>query len=310
MKLFSGTSNPILAKKVSSLLKIPLAKVEVIRFGNSETKVTIQERVKNETCVVIHSTSNPTDTNLMELFFFCDALKREEAKQIVAIIPWFGYAKQNIQHRKGEAVSVNVVIEIMQSIGFDKVYIFDLHDEATAGIFKIPFQNLSALPYLAREIGKYFDKKKVKRDDVVLVSPDQGAIEKVRLFGSHFHKHKNFSEAVIEKLRDQNIPHKAKALDLYGSVQGKTVLIVDDMVVSGSTLVPAANLCLEKGAKKVYAAVVHHDFTKDAPEILQKSKLEKFFVTDSVALPKNQNFPKLIEISIAPLIVEELKKLA
>lgn len=309
MKLFSGTSNQNLSKKVSKLLKVPLSNVEVVRFGNSETKVTIRETVKNETCIIIQPTSNPTDTNLMELFFFCDALKREEAKQVIAVIPWFGYAKQNIQHRKGEAVSVNVVIEILQTIGYNKVYAFDLHDEATAGIFKIPFQNLSAFPFLAQKIGEYFDKKKISRDDVVLVSPDQGAVEKVRKFGNHFYKHRNFSEAVIEKLRDQNIPHKAKALNLYGNVKGKIALIVDDMVVSGSTLVPAVDLCLLRGATRTYATVVHHDFTKEAPEVLQNSKLERLFVTDSVALPKIQTFPKLEEISIALLIAEELKKI-
>lgn len=310
MKLFSGTSNPALSKKVSNLLKIPLAKVEVIRFGNSETKVTVKDDVKGEICVVIHSTSNPTDTNVMELLFFCDALKRSEAKEIVAFIPWFGYAKQNIQHRKGESVSANVIIEILEKLGFDKVYVFDLHDEATAGIFTIPFKNCSALPHMAKEIGQYFDKIKIKRDNVALVSPDQGAVEKVRLFGNHFYSHKNFSEVVIEKLRDQNIPHKAKALDLFGEVKGKIALIVDDMVVSGSTIIPAIDLCLKKGAKKAFAAVVHHDFTKDAPSILQKSPLEKLFVTDTVALPEDQKIPKLVEISVASLIAEELRQLS
>lgn len=310
MKLFSGTSNPQLAHKVSKLLNVPLARAEVIRFGNSEVKVTIQEDVKDETCVIIQSTSNPTDTNYMELFFFCDALKRQEAKKIVAVVPWLGYAKQNIQHRPGESVSANVVIEFLEAVGFDKVYVFDLHDEATAGVFTIPFENCSAFPLLAEKTHEFFKQINVDIDGIAIVSPDQGAVEKVRAFGIHFYKKSQFSEVVIEKLRNQDRPHEARPLGLYGNVQGKIALIVDDMVVSGSTIIPAADLCLSKGAKKVYAAAVHHDFTKDTPSKLQKSRIEKFFTTDTVTLKKSENFPKLVEISVAPLIAEELKKVS
>jgi len=321
-KLFSGTAHPQLAKQVSDTLHVPLAKVEIVRFGNSEVKVTIQEDVKNQTCVVIQPTSNPTDTNLMELLLFCDALKREEAKKIIAIIPYFGYAKQNIQHRKGECVSVNVVIRFLESIGFDKVYAIDIHDEATGGVFNIPFRNLSAFPLLAEEIKKYFIKEKIvdviSSNKIALVSPDQGAVEKVRRFGNHFFNNINFVGAkfispetfpisVIEKKRDQNIAHKATPLALYGDVKDKIALIVDDMVVSGSTMIPAVELCLNRGTKTVYACAVHHDFTSSAPEKLQNSKLEKFFTTNTIALKKEQTFSRLIEFSISSLISEELK---
>lgn len=310
-KLFSGTAHPQLAKQVSDSLDIPLAKVEVIRFGNSEVKVTVQEDVKNQNCVVIQSTSNPTDTNLMELLLFCDALKREEAKKIFAIIPYFGYAKQNIQHRKGECVSVNVVIRFLESIGFDKVYAIDIHDAATGGVFNIPFRNLSAFPLLAEKIREYFINNvsvgALTPENVALVSPDQGAVEKVRRFGKVFFGTENFDEVVIEKKRDQNIAHKATPLALYGDVKSKIVLIVDDMVVSGSTIIPAVDLCLRRGAKSVYACAIHHDFTKEAPEKLQKSKLKKFFTTNTIALKDKQIFPKLIEFSISSLISEEFK---
>jgi len=310
IKLFSGTAHTQLAKQVSEMLKITLAKAEVVRFGNSEVKVTIQEDVKNQTCVVIQPTSNPTDTNLVELLFFCDALKREEAKKIIAVIPYFGYAKQNIQHRKGECVSVNVIIRFLESIGFTKVYTVDIHDEATAGVFDIPFRNLSAFSLLAKEIKNYFIDKKIvdviSPNKIALVSPDQGAVEKVRRFGTEFFGTENFEEVVIEKKRDQNIAHKATPLGMYGNVKNKIVLIVDDMVVSGSTIIPAVNLCLNRGAKAVYACAVHHDFTSTAPEKLQNSKLEKFFTTNTIALKNDQKFPKLIEFSISSLISKEL----
>lgn len=307
-KLFSGSAHPQLSQEVSKLLHVPLAKSEVVRFGNSEVKVTIQEDVKNQNCIVIQPTSNPTDTNIMELLFFCDALRRQEAKHVVGYVPYFGYAKQDIQHRPGECVSVNVIIRMLESIGFYKVYAIDIHDEATAGVFSIPFKNLSALPLLASHVRNYFKKNNVPLDQVVLVSPDQGAVEKVRNFGTAFYGTDRFSEAVIEKQRDQNIMHKAKPIDLYGNVKNKVAVIVDDMVVSGSTVIPAVDLCLERGAKKVYGAIVHHDFTVDAARKLQESKLEHFFTTNTIALKQENKFKKLEEVSISSLIADEVLK--
>src|SRR3990167_7522057 len=241
-KLFSGTAHPKLIKDVSALLNIPLSKAEIVRFGNSEVKVTIQEDVRNQTCVVIQPTSNPTDTNLVELLFFCDALKRQEAKVVIGYIPYFGYAKQDIQHRIGECVSANVVIHMLESIGFYKIYVIDLHDEATGGAFCIPFKNLTAFPILAKHTRNFFSNLTGSTDlirSTVLVSPDQGAVEKVRNFGEVFFGTASFSEAVIEKKRNLDMIHKAKPLDLYGEVRGKIALIVDDMIVSGSTLMPS-----------------------------------------------------------------------
>ena len=309
VKLFSGSANPKLSEEVSRLLKLPLAQAEVTRFGNSEVKVTIQEDVKNQNCVIIHPTSNPTDTHVMELLFFCDALKRQEAKKVIGYIPYFGYAKQDIQHRPGECVSVNVVIRMIESIGFDKIYTIDLHDEATAGVFSIPFKNLSALSLLAKHVNKYLTSTGLTdlTDSTILVSPDQGAVEKVRIFGTVLYGTPVFSEAVIEKKRDLNKAHKAEPLDLYGNVKDKIVTIVDDMVVSGSTVIPAAEICLERGAKEVYCAFVHHDFTQDAPQRLQNSKITKIFTTNTIELRKDQKIPKLEEISIAELLAKELK---
>jgi len=307
IKLFSGSANPELSLEVSKLLKLPLAKVEITRFGNSETKITIQDDVKNNQCVIIQPTSNPTDSHIMELLLFCDALRREEAKKVIAYIPYFGYAKQDLQHRPGECVSVNVVIRMLESIGFYKVYAIDIHDEATAGAFSIPFKNLSAFPLLAKYLQKYFIDKKVDLNDIVLVSPDQGAVEKVRNFGEVFYRTSKFSVVVIEKKRDLDIVHESIPLDLYGKVDGKVAVIVDDMVVSGSTILPAVNLCLTRGAKNVYAAAVHHDFTCDAPKRLEQSKLKKFFSTNTIALKPEQKFSKLEEISAAHLIAEELR---
>ena len=210
-------------------------------------------------------------------------------------------------------MSVNVVIRFLESIGFTKVYTIDIHDEATAGVFDIPFKNLSAFPLLAEKIREYFIKnnivgaKFISPETIALVSPDQGAVEKVRRFGTVFFGTENFDEVVIEKKRDQNVAHRATPLALYGDVKGIIALIVDDMVVSGSTIIPAVELCLSRGAKSVFACAIHHDFTSSAPDKLQNSKLEKFFTTNTISLKKDQQFPKLIEFSISSLISEELK---
>lgn len=307
IKLFSGTANHELSEKVAKKLKIPLAKSEIIRFANSEVRVRIEEDVKNQTCIVIQPTSNPTDAHLMELLLFCDALRRQEAKKVIGMIPYFGYARQDIQHREGECVSANVVIHFLESIGFFKIYTIDLHDEATEGVFSIPFKNLSALSVLADKVKNYVGVGRARPDSIAIVSPDQGGIERARKFGEHFFNDPDFPLVVIEKKRNLEKIHKSKALALYGDVKGKTAILVDDMVVSGSTLIPAIKLCLDHGATKILAAIVHHDFSKEAHEIMQNSELEKFFTTDTINLKEEQKFPKLEEVSVSQIISDELK---
>ncbi|MBI4973753.1 ribose-phosphate pyrophosphokinase [Candidatus Roizmanbacteria bacterium] len=304
-KLFSGTSNVALTSRVSHLLLTPIADSEVVRFENSEIRVHINGDVKNSVCVLIQSTSNPTDTHLMELFFFCDALRRQEAKKVIGIIPYFGYARQDVQHRPGECVSVNVIIKFLESIGFYKIYTVNLHDEATEGVFSIPFKNIDAFPILAREIKKYI--KDVTVSKVAVVSPDHGGVERARKFSDELFGHQNHTIAVVEKRRDLEHIHQSVALDLYGDVKGKVAILVDDMITSGGTLIHAAQLCLDRGATKVLAAVVHHDFAPNAPKKLQSSLIERFFTTDSIALKSTQKFKKLHEVTIAPLIAEEFK---
>ena len=307
-KLFSGSANSKLSSEVSKLLNVPISKSEVTRFDNSEIRVTIQEKVKDEVCVIIQSTANPTDTHLMELFFYADALKRMEAKKIIAFVPYFGYARQNREHRVGESVSVNVVIRFIETIGFNQVYTFDLHDDGTEGIFSIPFKNISTFSILGREVAHYLKNNK-NTEDVAIVSPDQGGVERAQTFAENFFHTNNVDIAVIEKRRNLNKIHQSKALNLYGKVRNKTCIIVDDIITSGGTLVHAAEFCLKRGAKRVLACIVHHDFSPNAETILSKSPIEKIFMSNSISLKPEQKFLKLKEISIAPLIEKELRKL-
>lgn len=309
-QLFSGTSHPSLTDEIGKILQIPIAKSEVVRFENSEIRVRINEDVKHNAVVLVQSTSNPTDTHLMELFFFSDALHRQEANKVIAVIPYFGYARQDIQHRSGECVSANVIIRFLESIGLHKVYTINLHDEATEGVFSIPFKNIDAFPVLAQEIKKYLTKDfSDLNTSVRVVSPDQGGVERARKFSDYLLGHDNHTIAVVEKKRDLDHIHQSQALDLYGDVKGRTAIIVDDLVTSGGTLIHASQLCIEKGAKRVIAAVVHHDFGTKSSLSIEASVIEKLFTTNSIMLQENQNFSKLQEVSVAGLIAEELKYL-
>lgn len=309
IKLFSGTANPKLSEEVAQQLGIQLSNIEIVRFENSEVRVRVQEDVKNDICVLIQPFSNPTDTNLIEFFLSCDALRREEAKKVIGVIPYFGYARQNIQHRLGECVSANVIIRIMESIGFSKIYTVDLHDEATAGVFTIPFGSLTSFEPLSKAVKNYLQDQQPNPEQYAMVSPDQGGIERARLFGESFFGHNNFHMAVTEKKRNLEERHNSKALDLYGDVQGKTVVIVDDIATSAGTLIHSAELCIKNGASRVLSAVVHHDFSGAAPERIQNSPIERFFTTNTIKLSDNLKFDKLEEISIASVIAEELKLL-
>ncbi len=308
LKLFAGSANSGLSQEVAGILGIRLSGAEVLRFGNSEVKVRIQEDVKRDTCIVIQPTANPTDTNLIELLFFCDALRRQEAKKVIGFIPYFGYARQDIQHRVGECVSANVVIRFIESIGFGKIYTIDIHDEATEGVFSIPFKNLTSLKILATELKNYLPSISKLPSDVAIVSPDQGGVERARKFGNFLFgdsKLRNFSLTVIEKKRNLDEIHKSTALNLYGSVKGKVAVLVDDIVTSGGTLLNAAELCLARGASHVLAVIVHHDFSRGAPAKIQASKIARFFTTNTINLLEEQKFEKLHEVSVAPLIASE-----
>jgi ribose-phosphate pyrophosphokinase len=307
MKLFSGTANPALAEEVAKLLDIPVAKSEVVRFDNSEVRVRIEEDVRDESCVVMQSTSNPTDTHLMELFFFCDALRREQAKRVTVIMPYFCYARQNIQHRPGEAVSAHVVIRLLESLGVNRIITCDIHDEGSLGIFSVPVTHLSTLPMMAAEVKKYIGEDKVSADKVAVVSPDQGGIERARTFGTALFGTSSFNLVVVEKRRDQNVKHVSSAVQVFGDVKGKTAVIVDDVTTSGGTLIHAAEACMAAGAVRAVSAIAHHDLGTTAPAKIQDSKIEKLFTTNTIALTDEFKFDKLQEISIASLIADHLK---
>lgn len=303
--VFSGSTNPILAKKFASLSNGTLGKLETVTFANSEIKVRIMSNVENQETVIVHSIANPANRSLVELLFMVDAIKRQNAKSVTAIIPYFGYARQNIQHLPGECVSLNVIVKTLEALKVSKVITVDIHDEASSGIFSIPFQNLSALPFLAKELKKNLKISANNEQDYVIASPDQGGVERARIFASNFYEKKNYPETVVvEKKRDLDKIHQSKAIAIFGEVRNKQVILVDDVSTSGKTIVNAAKLCLQAGAKGIIAAVVHPDFAKNVPQFIQNSTLKFFYTTNTIekTLESLSTFPKIKIIDIAKVL--------
>jgi ribose-phosphate pyrophosphokinase len=303
--VFAGTSSPRVAQQFAQLNKFGMGSHKVVRFANSEVKVTITEDAHDVDCYIVMSTSNPTDMHVMELAFTIDALRREGAGEITCVIPYFGYARQNIQHLPGECVSAHVVINLLEGLKVDKVIVIDLHDEGTGGVFSIPFTSVSALPYMAKHIYAELGMNMEKEKSVVIGSPDQGGIERARRFAEAFYIGlKGYELVTVEKKRNLENIHDSRALELYGDVKGKIVIFVDDIATSGGTVLHATEAALAKGAEEVLVAIVHPDFGPGIPEKIQASHLTRFFTTNTIekTMEDLTRYSKIKVIDIAEVL--------
>lgn len=298
-KIFTGNSNTPLSSEIARQLGQNLSKVEIIRFADSECRVRIEEDVEDQYVFIIQSLSNPVDENLIELLLLGDAVKRGEARKVIAVLPYHGYARQDRVHRSGECLSSAVVTKLVESVGFDKIVTVELHSDAILGFFKIPLIHLSGLSLFKTEIEKM-------KNDVVIISPDAGAVKRSQVFAEDL----DLPLALIEKKRDLDQPHKILSMKVVGEVKDKIAFIVDDVIVSGGTLVNAAYLLKQKGAKQVIAAATHADFVGGANKILQDSPIDRVWVTDTIPVPEDKKFAKLQIFSIATIIASAMKKMA
>ena len=280
--IFAGNSNPELARNIASHLEMELGHVEIIRFADSECRVRVEEDVEEKDVFIIQSLSNPVDEFLMEFLLMGDAVKRGEPRRMIAVLPYHGYARQDRIHRPGECLSAQVVAKLIETVGFDKLITVELHSESIVGFFKIPVIHLSGLTV-------FYDLVKKLNEDVVIITPDAGALKRAQRFAESL----DLPLALIEKKRDLDRAHKILSMRVVGEVKGKTAIIVDDVIVTGGTLMNAAFLLKEKGAKKVIAAATHADFVGGADKILQDSPLDAVWVTDTIYIPPAKNFPKL-----------------
>lgn len=301
MKLFSGSSNEPLAQDIAHHLDISLSPVEIFLFPDGERRVRIEASVVSEDVIIVQSTSTPVDSNYMELFFLIDSAKRSGAKSITVVMPYFGYQRQDHIFRDGEAVSLDVVIKILESLGVDKVVSFDLHSIKIPELFHIPIVHLSALPLFASVI----EKAHWTKDETTLVSPDMGGIRRIKII-SELLGGMPFVATVKE--RDLN-SGEIEMNTIEGTIEKwqERALIVDDMISSGKTIVKSAELLKKQGVEEISVFATHAIFSSEAPEMLQNSSVRKVFVTDSVFIPKEKRFEKLEIISLAQEIAKALR---
>jgi len=291
--IFSGNSNPVLSKKICDYLNVPLGGDKVKRFSDGEIQIEIDENVRAKEVFVIQSTCPPVNENLVELLLMIDAFKRSSAAKITAVIPYYGYARQDKKVAPRVPISAKLVADLLTVAGADRVITMDLHAGQIQGFFDIPVDNLFAAPVIIDYIRANFNK------DLVIVSPDAGGVERARAYA----KRLNAGLAVIDKRRDA--PNLAKAMFLVGDVVGKDVVIIDDMVDTSGTLTEAAEAIMRNGANEVHASCVHPVLSGPAIERIEKSILKTVVVTDTIPLKNNaQACDKIKVLSIAMLVGE------
>jgi len=300
IKLVAGNSNPELAAAISSVLKMPLAKASVRRFADNEIFVEILENVRGSDVYVIQSTSFPANDHLMELLIITDALRRASARRITAVIPYFGYARQDRKVGSRAPISAKLVANLITHAGADRVMTLDLHAAQIQGFFDIPTDNLFAAPVMARDIKEKFDLSKV-----MVVSPDVGGVIRARGLAKRI----NAPLAIIDKRRER--AGESEVMNVIGDVAGYTCVLIDDIVDSGGTLVNAADALLANGAKDVYAYITHGVLSGGAVARITSSRLKELVITDSIqpteAVKKAANIRSL---PIATLIGEAISRTA
>src|SRR6202051_5116736 len=300
MKLLAGNANRSLAEAIAQHLKLPFTKAVVRRFADMEVFVEVQENVRGEDMFVIQSTSFPANDNLMELLIVIDALRRASARRITAVIPYFGYARQDRKVGSRTPISAKLVANLITRAGVDRVLTLDLHAGQIQGFFDIPTDNLYASPVMVRDIREKFDLA-----NVMVVSPDVGGVVRARGLAKRI----NAPLAIIDKRRER--AGESEVMNVIGDVAGYTCILVDDIVDSGGTLVNAADALLANGAKEVYAYITHGVLSGGAASRITSSRLKELVITDSI-LPTEavSNAPNIRTLSIASLIAEAIGRTA
>ena len=300
MKVLSGTSNIKLSKGIAKILKLKLVNSNIRRFADNEIYIEINENIRGNSIFVIQSTSNPANDNLMELLLCIDALRRSSAKSITAVIPYFGYARQDRKVAPRTSISAKLVSNLITNAGANRILTVDLHAGQIQGFFDIPVDNLFATPIFARHI-----KKNMNTNNIVCVSPDVGGVERARDLGRRL----NVGLAIIDKRRPA--PGKSQVMNIIGNVKDKTCIVVDDIIDSGGTIINSAKALKDRGAKEVYVYITHGVLSGEAVKKIQKSVIKKLVITDSIANQIRVNKAKNIEVlTVSNLMGEAIKRIS
>jgi len=300
IKIFAANSNVALAKKIADYLGLPLGDADVSAFADGEVSININETVRGSDVFVVQSTCEPVNQNLMELLIMIDALKRASAGRITAVIPYFGYARQDRKAKARDPISAKLVANLITTAGADRVLTMDLHAAQIQGFFDIPLDHLYGSPILAGHFKNKFDNF----DDVVVVSPDLGSVTRARKFAAKL----DVPIAIIDKRRPK--ANVCEVMNIIGSVEGKTVILLDDMIDTAGTICNGANALVEVGgAKKVYACCTHGVLSGPAIERIQNSAIEELIMLDTIALPDEKKIDKIKTLSVASIFGEAIERI-
>lgn len=298
LKIFSGNAHPKMAEEIALHLKISVSRAELRKFSDGEIFVEIKENVRGTDVFVVQPTCTPVNDHLMELVIMVDALRRASARRITAVVPYYGYARQDRKNAPRVPISAKVVAEMFMAVGVRRVLCMDLHAGQIQGFFNIPVDHLYAAPVILRYIKENFD------DDVIMVSPDAGGVERTRAFA----KRLNSGLAIIDKRRDK--PNECEAMHVIGDVKGKTAILMDDMVDTAGTLCAGAKTLLENGAREVHACCSHPVLSGPAIERLRNSALKTLVVTNSIPLRGEAlNCDKIKVLSVSNLLADAINRI-
>ena len=301
LKIFTGNANPKLAQEIVDYLGLELGKGFVGKFNNGEIQVMIDESVRGKDVFVIQPTCQPANDTLMELLIMADALKRASARHITAVVPYYGYARQDRKTRGREPITSKLVADLMTTAGITRVVTMDLHAGQIQGFFDIPVDHLGSASIIAKNI----NEKKAKSDmgDIVVVSPDLGGVTRARDLADRV----NAPIAIIEKRRPR--PGVAEVMNVIGDIKGKTCILVDDIVDTAGSLCGGAKALKEMGAAKVYAACAHAVLTDPAVDRIKNSVISELIITNTIPLPDEKHIDKIKVLSVAPLLGEAIMRI-
>ncbi len=297
LQVFAGNGSRKLAHDIMGVLEAPLGRAIVDQWRDGETRIKLEENVRGSDVFVIQSLSNPVNHHIMELLLMIDAMRRASAARVTAVIPYFAYAKQEKKTSGREPISASLLANLLGTAGVDRILTMDLHSPAIEGFFEIPVDHLRATPLLASEF------RAMGLTDLVAVSPDAGGVARAE----EFRLRAGASLAIASKQRPT--PERAEIIEVVGDVDGKTAVIVEDMLSTGDTLVKCAEKLLELGANKIFACAVHPVFANGALERIAASPIERVWVTDTLPLPKGPGIDRVNVLTIAPLMAEAIMRI-
>lgn len=294
LKLFACNSHPALAEEIASLMGVELGKSTVSKFSDGEISVSIWESIRGKDVFIIQSTCAPVNDNLMELLIMVDAMKRASAASINAVIPYYGYARQDRKAKARDPITAKLVADLLSAAGVDRVITMDLHANQIQGYFNIPVDHMIGMPMLT----DFFLKKEM--EDVVIVSPDHGSVPRARNMAERM----NCPIAIVDKRRPE--PNKSEIMNIIGDIKGKNCIILDDMIDTAGTMSNAANAIKDLGAKEVYACATHGVLSGPAMERLEKSAIKELVVLNTLPIPEEKIIDKMKVLSAAPIFAETI----